>query len=93
MKKEFQCFELSDRQLDQFVKGIFEENRPRPDMVKSEFLTVEQIKDKIWNDKWMVFHLGIHPLDVIPYLKSGFKIIFMKGSEYRRFKKEYTSLM
>lgn len=93
MKKEFQCFELSDRQLDQFVKGIFEENRPRPDMVESEFLTVEQIKDKIWNDKWMVFHLGIHPLDVIPYLKSGFKIIFMKGGEYRRFKKEYTSLM
>jgi len=93
MKKEFQCFELTDKQLDQFVKGIFDENRTRPDMVESEFLTTEEIKNKIWNDMWMVFQLGIHPLDVIPYLKSGFKIVFMKGIDYRRFKKEYNSLM
>ena len=93
MKKELQCFELTDKQLDQFVKGRFDENRTLPDMVESEFLTTEQIKNKIWNDKWMIFKLGIHPLDVIPYLSSGFKIIFMKGIDYRRFKKEYKEMM
>lgn len=94
MKKELQCFELTDEQLDRFVKG---ESTPDaytcPDTVVSEFLTTEQIKNKIWNEQWMIFQLGIHPLDVIPYLKSGFKIIFMKGIDYRRFKKEYKEMM
>ena len=94
MKKELRCFKLTDKQLDRFVKG---ESVPGtyacPDIVESEFLTTEQIKDKIWNEKWMIFKLGIHPLDVIPYLKSGFKIIFMRGIDYRRFKKEYKEMM
>lgn len=94
MKKELQCFELTDKQLDRFVK---DESVPGthacPDTLISEFLTTEQIEDKIWNEKWMIFQLGIHILNVIPYLKSGFKIIFMRGIDYRRFKKEYKEMM
>jgi hypothetical protein len=92
MSKELQVFELTDEQLERFVvngKGEY----PVLDTVVSEFLTTEEIKNKVWNDMWMVFQLGVHPLDVIPYLKSGFKIVFMKGIDYRRFKKEYNKLM
>jgi mRNA-degrading endonuclease HigB of HigAB toxin-antitoxin module len=92
MSKELQVFELTSEQLERFVvngKGEY----PAQDTVVSEFLTTEEIKNKIWNDMWMVFQLGTHPLDVIPYLKSGFKIVFMKGIDYRRFKKEYNKLM
>ena len=92
MSKELQVFELTDEQLERFVvngKGEY----PAHDTVVSEFLTTEEIKNKVWNDMWMVFQLGTHPLDVIPYLKSGFKIVFMKGIDYRRFKREYNSLM
>ena len=92
MSKELQVFELTDEQLERFVvngKGEY----PAHDTVVSEFLTTEQIKDKIWNERWMVFKLGIHPLDVIPYLNSEYKIIFMRGIDYRRFKREYNNLM
>lgn len=92
MSKEFQVFELTDEQLERFVVNG-KEDYPVHDTVVSEFLTTEEIKSKIWNDMWMVFRVGTHPLDVIPYLNSGFKIVFMKGIDYRRFKKEYNTLM
>ena len=94
MKKELQCFELTNEQLDRFVKGgTMPGTHSCPDTVISEYLTTEQIKNKIWNEKWVIFKLGIHPLDVIPYLNSEYKIIFMRGIDYRRFIKEYKEMM
>ena len=92
--KKLQCFELTDKQLDRFVKGgSMPGTYPCPDTVESEYLTTEEIKEKIWNDKWMIFKLGIHPLDIIPYLNSEYKIIFMRGIDFRRFMKEYKEMM
>ncbi len=92
MSKELQVFELTDEQLERFVING-KNDYPVHDTVVSEFLTTEEIKNKIWDEKWMIFKLGIHPLDVIPYLKSEYKIIFMRGIDYRRFIKEYKETM
>lgn len=55
-------------------------------------LTAKEIKDKIWNDNWMVFPYTAKLINLKPYLNSGFKIVFIM-KHFKEFKKEYKEMM
>lgn len=55
-------------------------------------LTAKEIKDKIWNDNWMVFPYTVKLINIKPYLNSGFKIVFIM-KHFKKFKKEYEEII
>lgn len=60
--------------------------------VQVNTLTAKEIKDKIWNDNWMVFPYTVKLINLKPYLNSGFKIVFIM-KHFKEFKKEYKEII
>ena len=60
--------------------------------VRINNLTAKEIKDKIWDDYWMVFPYTVKLINIKPYLNSGFKIVFIM-KHFKKFKKEYEEII
>lgn len=64
-------------------------------LLTGDILDVEELKDMIFNNKWIIFPMSstMCAADIINSIKIGMKPVFMKPTDYRRFKEEYENLM
>ena len=95
VKNDYRVFDLTKAQLERYVKADYSKDLEGDDKtVISYHMTVEEIKEKIWNEYWMIFPMSHNSIDTISYMNnSPMKIMFMRSNQFRRFKKEYAKLM
>lgn len=100
-KKDFLGNGKTYKKLDDIINHFYSNNTKdllNNSGVTASYVINDKLDDIAWsieNDRWAVFPINstTYLSDIIPYIKMGFKIVFMFHKDYKQFKKDYQDFM
>ena len=96
-KRDYFCNSKTYKKFDDIITHFYSNNTKdllKDSGIKASYIfnnTLDNIAWSIENDRWAIFPINstTYLSDIKPYIKMGFKVVFMSHKDYKQFKKDY----